>query len=95
MAMDYSKLLGDEASYLLEHKCSTIAAEHLYLPGPDFAERVVAQSDRPIPVMRNLQTMWNTGRLAGSGYLSILPVDRDRAHCGCFFCAKPDLFRPG
>ena len=52
MAVDYSKLLGDEASYLLEHKCSTIAAEHLYLPGPDFAERVVAQSDRPIPVMR-------------------------------------------
>ena len=95
MAMDYSKLLGDEASYLLEHKCSTIAAEHLYLPGPDFAERVVAQSDRPIPVMRNLQTMWNTGRLAGSGYLSILPVDQGIEHtAGASFAPNPIYFDP-
>ncbi len=95
MALDYSELLGHDAAGLLEHTCSTISADNLYLPGPDFVERVVLDSDRPNPVLRNLQWMWNTGRLAGSGYLSILPVDQGIEHtAGASFAPNPIYFDP-
>jgi len=73
------QLLGEQAG-LLEYQCQGIAKESLHLPGPDFVDRVVAASDRPNPVLRNLQLVFNTGRLAGTGYLSILPVDQGIEH---------------
>ncbi|MEI7673623.1 MAG: hypothetical protein WCK00_16065 [Deltaproteobacteria bacterium] len=62
------ELLGDNAKTLLDHKCTTIDASMLHLPGPDFNERIVADSDRSAQVMRNLQQMWDHGRLGGDGY---------------------------
>ncbi len=66
-------ILGDDAESLLGHTCNTISSERLHLPGPDFVDRVVALSDRPTPVLRSLQTLYSNGRLAGTGYVSILP----------------------
>ena len=95
MALDYSQLLGDEASSLLDYRCTAISADDLHLPGPDFVERVVSDSDRPIPVLRNLQWMWDRGRLGGSGYLSILPVDQGIEHtAGASFAPNPRYFDP-
>jgi len=86
--------LGDQAS-LLEYRCQGIHKDMLHLPGPDFVDRVVAQSDRPINVMRNLQQLYNTGRLAGSGYISILPVDQGIEHSGAAsFAPNPVFFDP-
>ena len=73
--MDYTKLLGEEAKDLLTHDSKGIPAESLELPGPDFIDRVFMQSDRSPQVLRNLASMYNNGRLGGTGYLSILPVD--------------------
>jgi len=88
-------ILGDEARYLLEHRCSTIGRESLHLPGPDFVERIHLSSDRPINVMRNLQLLYNTGRLAGTGYLSILPVDQGIEHSAASsFAPNPLYFDP-
>ena len=88
-------LLGDDAESLLGHTCSTISSERLYLPGPDFVDRVVALSDRPTPVLRSLQTLFSNGRLAGTGYLSILPVDQGVEHsAGASFAKNPDYFDP-
>jgi class I fructose-bisphosphate aldolase len=88
-------LLGPDASSLLEHKCGTIPASALTLPGPDFVDRVLAQSDRPIPVLRNLQSIYNSGRLAGTGFLSILPVDQGIEHtAGASFAPNPAYFDP-
>jgi len=88
-------LLGDEAKGLLNHKCSTIDRATLHLPGPDFVDRVVAQSDRPIGVLRNLQAIFNSGRLTGTGYLSILPVDQGIEHsAGASFAPNPAYFDP-
>lgn len=88
-------LLGDDAPYLLGHKSSTIPADMLHLPGPDFVDRVVAGSDRPIPVMRSLQTIFDHGRLGGTGYLSILPVDQGIEHsAGASFAPNPAYFDP-
>ena len=70
------QLLGNEAEYLLGHTCGTIGREMLTLPGPDFVDRVTAVSDRPIPVMRSLQWLFGSGRLAGTGYLCFLPQAR-------------------
>ena len=67
------ELLGDEAKSLLDHICNTVKKEDLHLPGPDFVDRVMAASDRSGNVLRNLQSMFDHGRLAGTGYLSILP----------------------
>ena len=81
--MSYNRiveLLGDKSEFLLSHKCETVRKEQLHLPGPDFIERVVAQSNRTPQVLRNLQEMFNHGRLAGTGYLSILPVDQGIEH---------------
>ena len=88
-------LLGDEAPYLLEHKCSTIPKDHLHLPGPDFVDRIMLGSDRSPAVLRNMQTLFNTGRLAGTGYVSILPVDQGIEHtAGASFAPNPMYFDP-
>ncbi len=73
---DIVQLLGQEADSLLQHRCMTIPAESLYLPGGDFVDRVMIDNNRSPAVLRNMQTLYNTGRLAGTGYLSILPVDQ-------------------
>lgn len=93
--MDVSALLGKEADDLLGHVCKTIPKEQLQLPGPDFLQRVVAQTDRPVAVIRNLASMFNHGRLAGTGYLSILPVDQGVEHSAAASFAKvPRYFDP-
>ncbi len=92
---DLEKILGDEAKSLLDHKCKTIPADSLTLPGPDFVSRVFADSDRPIPVLRSLQALYGHGRLGGSGYLSILPVDQGVEHsAAASFAPNPLYFDP-
>lgn len=89
------KILGEEADYLLQHRSKTISAEQLQVPSPDFVERVFVSSDRPTPVLRNLQLLFNTGRLGGTGYLSILPVDQGVEHtAGGSFAPNPLYFDP-
>jgi class I fructose-bisphosphate aldolase len=88
------ELLGDRAS-LLEHSCKTIPATSLHLPGPTFIDDVFVHSDRPPMVLGNLGRMFNTGRLAGTGYLSILPVDQGIEHSGAAsFGPNPSMFDP-
>lgn len=88
-------LLGDEAESLLTYECKGIPKSMLHLPGPDFVDRVVALSDRPTPVLRNFQALFNHGRLAGTGYLSILPVDQGIEHsAGASFAKNPIYFDP-
>jgi len=88
-------LLGPDAQALLSYKCTGIDKSMLTLPGPDFVSRVVAQMDRPTPVLRALQTMFNSGRLAGTGYISILPVDQGIEHtAGSSFAPNPIYFDP-
>jgi class I fructose-bisphosphate aldolase len=92
---DLQKLLGKESKDLLEHTCKTVAKEHLHLPGPDFIDRVLTISDRPIRVLRNMRSVFDHGRLAGSGYLSILPVDQGIEHsAGASFAPNPMYFDP-
>jgi fructose-bisphosphate aldolase, class I len=87
------ELLGEDATSLLEHKCETVPKSQLHLPGPDFVSRVWRDSDRSIQVLRNLQTLFDHGRLAGSGYLSILPVDQGIEHtAGASFAPNPIYF---
>lgn len=89
------KLLGAEGQALLSHECKTISKDHLHLPGPDFVDRVWTDSDRPSAVLRNLQHTFNTGRLAGTGYVSILPVDQGIEHsAGASFAKNPIYFDP-
>ncbi len=93
---DFEQLLGPDARSLLEHQCKGIPKEMLHLPGPDVVDRVYAASDRPTQVLRSLQTLVNTGRLAGTGYLSILPVDQGIEHsAGASFAPNPVYFDPG
>jgi class I fructose-bisphosphate aldolase len=95
IAHNIQSLLGSEAAYLLEHISSTFPQSSLHLPGPDFIDRVVANSDRTPATQRNFQQMFNTGRLAGSGYLSILPVDQGIEHsAGASFAPNPIYFDP-
>ena len=90
-----NQLLGDDASFLLKHSCSTIPQNQLHLPGPDFIDRVLSQSDRSNVVLRNLQTVFQHGRLSGTGYLSILPVDQGIEHtAGASFAPNPIYFDP-
>ncbi|MBZ5535170.1 MAG: class I fructose-bisphosphate aldolase [Acidobacteriia bacterium] len=87
------KLLGDKAGYFLEHRCKTVSKDQLHLPGPDFIDRVWVGSDRPPAVLRNLQSLFNHGRLRGTGYLSILPVDQGIEHsAGASFAPNPIYF---
>ena len=89
------ELLGDEAEYLLDHTCETIPKEKLHLPGPDFVDRVWAGSDRNPRVLRSMSALYNHGRLGGSGYISILPVDQGIEHTGgASFAPNPDYFDP-
>jgi class I fructose-bisphosphate aldolase len=98
MAVDYSKIqeiLGDEAEALLNHTSTTIPKENLHTPGGDFVDRVWFQSDRSPAVLRSMQTLFNHGRLSGTGYLSILPVDQGIEHsAGASFAPNPKLFDP-
>ena len=92
---DIEKILGAEAKVLLGHSCKTVDKARLHLPGPDFIDRVWRDSDRSISVLRNLQTTLNHGRLGGTGYLSILPVDQGIEHsAGASFAPNPDYFDP-
>ena len=92
---DIVQLLGADADRLLGHVCKTIPKSALHLPGPDFVDRVVAASDRPPAVLRSLQQMFGHGRLAGTGYLSILPVDQGVEHsAGASFAKNPAYFDP-
>jgi class I fructose-bisphosphate aldolase len=97
-ALTYDQIvqaLGDKADYLLNHTCQTISRDQLHLPSPDFVDRVWALSDRPPQVLRSLQQLFNTGRLAGTGYLSILPVDQGIEHsAGASFAKNPAYFDP-
>ncbi len=96
--MDYNKiteLLGDRAKSVIEHKCQTVSKELLHLPGPDFIDRVVSQTNRSPKVLRSLQCMFSHGRLANTGYLSILPVDQGIEHtAGASFAPNPVYFDP-
>ena len=95
MMKNIETLLGAEAETLLTHRCHTIPREQLHLPGSDFIDRVVSQSDRSPVVLRNLQMLFNHGRLAGTGYLSILPVDQGVEHAaGASFAPNPIYFDP-
>jgi class I fructose-bisphosphate aldolase len=90
-----TELLGDEAEMLLNHTSKTIDKSLLHLPGPDFIERVVLENDRNIQVVRNLRQMFNHGRLGGTGYLSILPVDQGIEHsAAASFAPNPIYFDP-
>jgi class I fructose-bisphosphate aldolase len=92
---DIADILGAEASYLLDHKSTTIAKEHLHLPGPDFVDRVWVGSDRNPQVLRSMQQLFGTGRLGGTGYISILPVDQGIEHsAGASFAKNPIYFDP-
>ena len=92
---DVLALLGTEAESLLSHTCRTIPRESLHLPGPDYVDRVVAQKNRGPRVLRNLQTLFDQGRLGGTGYLSILPVDQGVEHsAGASFAPAPAYFDP-
>jgi class I fructose-bisphosphate aldolase len=87
--------LGDKASYLLEHRCRTIPKEHLHLPSPDFVAREFGASNRPPQVLRSLEDLYSHGRLAQTGYLSILPVDQGVEHsAGASFAKHPAYFDP-
>lgn len=92
---DIVQLLGSEAEHLLNYRCSGIPKESLHLPGPDYVERVVAQKERKTAVLRNLQALYGHGRLANTGYLSILPVDQGVEHSGgASFAPNPIYFDP-
>ncbi len=88
-------LLGEEAETLLEYRSEKIPQSSLHPPGPDFIDRVFAQSDRNPQVLKSLGLLWGTGRLARTGYLSILPVDQGIEHtAGASFAPNPIYFDP-
>ncbi len=96
--MNYSeiqKLLAGDAENLLKHTCKTVGKDKLHLPGPDWVDRIFGPSDRNPRVLRSLQTLFGHGRLAGTGYLSILPVDQGIEHgAGASFAPNPEYFDP-
>ena len=98
MSQGYSRiqeLLGSDADLLLGHTSKTISKDSLHLPGGDFVDRVWADSDRTPAVLRSMQTLFNSGRLSGTGYLSILPVDQGIEHsAGASFAPNPEYFDP-
>ncbi|MBP9101819.1 MAG: class I fructose-bisphosphate aldolase, partial [Nitrosomonas sp.] len=90
-----SAVLGSESELLLNHVCHTIPKQSLQLPGADFVDRVMALSNRKPSVLRNLQALYNQGRLTGTGYLSLLPVDQGVEHsAGASFAPNPMFFDP-
>src|SRR3984885_15595480 len=89
------QILGDDATKLLQHQCKTIPKESLHLPGPDYVALNYGPSDRPIRVLTALQALLDHGRLGGTGYVSILPVDQGVEHsAGASFAANPMYFDP-
>jgi class I fructose-bisphosphate aldolase len=95
MPTNVRELLGASADALLKHESKTVSKNSLYLPGPDFIDRVFSQTDRSPVVLRNFQTILNTGRLANTGYVSILPVDQGIEHsAGASFAPNPEYFDP-
>ena len=95
MSQWITELLGEEAEGLLGHACQTIDRNRLSLPGGDFVDRVWTNSDRNERVLRSLATLFGHGRLAGTGYVSILPVDQGVEHsAGASFAINPDYFDP-
>ncbi|RAP32986.1 class I fructose-bisphosphate aldolase [Candidatus Marinamargulisbacteria bacterium SCGC AG-410-N11] len=90
-----TSILADQADYLLGHSCQTISKESLHLPGPDSVDRIFIPTNRSNQVLRNYQSILNTGRLAGTGYISILPVDQGIEHsAGASFAPNPMYFDP-
>lgn len=95
MGKAIAEYLGAEADDLLEHVCTTINKDQLHLPGPDFVDRIFARSDRNNRVLASLQRMFSNGRLGGTGYLSVLPVDQGIEHsAGASFAPNPEYFDP-
>lgn len=95
MIKDIEQHLGADAKHMLEHTCKTISKDSLHLPGPDFVDRVFIPSDRKPGVLRSIQQLYNHGRLAGTGYVSILPVDQGIEHsAGASFAPNPIYFDP-
>lgn len=95
MAKNIAELLGKEAEYLLKHKSKTISKEQLFTPTPDFVDRVFLQSNRSPQVLRSLQSLFGNGRLANTGFLSILPIDQGIEHsAGASFAKNPAYFDP-
>jgi len=95
MINEIKNLLGADADSLLNHTCKTVSKDLLHLPGPDFVDRIFIESDRNPRVLANLQRMYGTGRLANTGYLSILPVDQGIEHsAGASFAKNPIYFDP-
>jgi class I fructose-bisphosphate aldolase len=89
------EILGADARPLLDHQCKTIPKDSLHLPGPDFVSRIHGASDRPVRVMASLQSLFDHGRLGGTGYVSILPVDQGIEHsAGASFAPNPAYFDP-
>src|SRR3970040_2208853 len=95
MSSNLEQILGDDAAALLRHQCKTIPKESIHLPGADYVERIYGVSDRPIRVLGSLQALINHGRLAETGYVSILPVDQGIEHSGgASFAPNPMYFDP-
>ena len=95
MTQDIITLLGNESDSLLNHVCKGIPGSSLHLPGPDYIDRVMCHKNRKPGVLRNLASIYNHGRLAGSGYLSLLPVDQGVEHsAGASFAPNPAFFDP-
>jgi class I fructose-bisphosphate aldolase len=93
--VDIQSLLGDEAESLLKHESKGIPADDLHLPGPDYIDRVFSHTDRTPQVLRNMQSLFGHGRLAGTGYVSILPVDQGIEHsAAASFAPNPQYFDP-
>lgn len=93
MPVNVKELLGAQADNLLNHTCKTISKDQIHVPGPDFVDRIFQQSNRNPQVLRSLQQLYGTGRLAGTGYMSILPVDQGIEHsAGASFAPNPMYF---
>ncbi len=95
MAVNIAELLGADAKHLLEHRCTTIPKEQLHIPSSTFVDDIFIQTDRPTPVLKNLQQLFGAGRLAHTGYLSILPVDQGIEHSGGASFAKNPIYFDG
>ena len=92
---DIEKILADEAASILEHSCTGIPKSVIHAPGPDYIDKIVAHKNRKPAVLRNLNALYNHGRLAGTGYMSLLPVDQGVEHsAGASFAPNPAFFDP-
>lgn len=95
MARNIAALLGKDADYLLQHKSKTISKDQLQVPSPDFVDKVFVQTNRNTQVLRSLQSLYGTGRLANTGFVSILPIDQGIEHsAGASFAKNPAYFDP-